>query len=200
MGHSQAEKAETHQRIVATASKKFRENGLDGIGVSDLMKAAGTTAGGFYKHFESRDDLVAEAVGAAFGAFDARVKEGFAKNRPVTLQHLLTEYLEVEHRDNPGEGCPFVALSSDLARSDRRTRSIATVQLAHTLELLTNLLGGGTAARTDAIVAYSAMIGAVGLARLANDDALSREILTRTHSALTQLTSAKKKRSAARRD
>ena len=66
MGHSQAEKAATHQRIVDVAARRFRELGLDGIGVADVMKEAGMTVGGFYKHFESRDELVTEALGAAF--------------------------------------------------------------------------------------------------------------------------------------
>ena len=57
MGHSRAEKAKTHKRIVAIASKKFREEGLAGIGIAELMKEAGLTVGGFYKHFDSRDDL-----------------------------------------------------------------------------------------------------------------------------------------------
>ena len=67
MGHSRAEKAKTHKRIVAIASKRFREEGLAGVGIADLMKEAGLTVGGFYKHFDSRDDLVAEAVGSALG-------------------------------------------------------------------------------------------------------------------------------------
>ena len=67
MGHSKAEKTKTHKRIVAIASKNFREEGLAGIGIAELMKEAGLTAGGFYKHFDSRDDLMAEAFGSALG-------------------------------------------------------------------------------------------------------------------------------------
>jgi TetR/AcrR family transcriptional regulator, transcriptional repressor for nem operon len=67
MGHSRAEKAKTHERIVALASKRFREKGLEGIGMAELMKQAGLTVGGFYKHFGSRDDLVAQALGSAVG-------------------------------------------------------------------------------------------------------------------------------------
>ena len=67
MGHSTAEKAKTHKRIVAIAAKRFREKGLAGFGIAELMKEAGLTVGGFYKHFDSRDDLVAEAVSSALG-------------------------------------------------------------------------------------------------------------------------------------
>ena len=66
MGHSRAEKAKTRERIVTLASKRFREKGLTGIGIAELMKEAGLTVGGFYKHFGSRDDLVAEAILASF--------------------------------------------------------------------------------------------------------------------------------------
>jgi len=69
MGHSRAQKAKTHKRIVSIASKKFREEGLAGVGIAELMKEAGLTVGGFYKHFDSRDDLVAEAVSSAFGGW-----------------------------------------------------------------------------------------------------------------------------------
>src|ERR1700747_2643234 len=65
--HSRAEKTRTHKRIVSLASKRFREKGLAGIGIAELMKGAGLTVGGFYKHFDSRDDLVAEALGSAVG-------------------------------------------------------------------------------------------------------------------------------------
>jgi TetR/AcrR family transcriptional repressor of nem operon len=188
MGHSQADKARTHDRIVAAASKEFREKGLNGIGVADIMTLAGSSAGGFYKHFASRGALVAEAVEAAFGAFDARIHAGAVAGRPVTFDHLLDEYLDVQHRDNPGDGCPFATLSSDLARSGEVTRTIATTQLEHAIELLASLMGcdDASVARTEAILAYTAMIGAVSLARLANDDALSRDILERTRAALTR--------------
>ena len=64
MGHSRAQKAKTHERIIKLASKRFREQGLAGMGIAELMKEAGLTVGGFYKHFKSRDDLVAESVGS----------------------------------------------------------------------------------------------------------------------------------------
>ena len=98
MGHSQADKAKTHDRIVATASRRFREKGLDGIGVADLMKASGTTAGGFYKHFASRDALVAEALGAAFGSWDKRVQRGESRGDAVHLRSAS--------RRVPGRGAP----------------------------------------------------------------------------------------------
>jgi TetR/AcrR family transcriptional repressor of nem operon len=193
MGHSQVNKARTHERIVATASKQFREKGLNGIGVADLMKAAGTTAGGFYKHFDSRDALVAEAVEAAFCAFGARIQEDSAAGNPWTFERLADEYLSATHRDNPADGCPMSAFSSELARADARTRTIATGHIAQGLEAMAGLLNAPapSTARTQAIVAYAAMVGAMSLARLANDETLSREILERTRDALLELAARK---------
>ena len=73
MGYSKAQRAKTHERIVKLAAKRFREEGLAGIGIAGLMKEAGLTVGGFYKHFDSRNDLVAEAVNSAFGGWKRRV-------------------------------------------------------------------------------------------------------------------------------
>src|SRR5882724_7373636 len=85
MGHSKAEKAQTHKRIVTIASKRFREDGLAEVGISELMKEAGLTVGGFYKHFESRDDLVAEALSSAFGGWKRRVEAAKAGGPSVSL-------------------------------------------------------------------------------------------------------------------
>jgi AcrR family transcriptional regulator len=74
MGYSKAQKARTHKRIVTIASKRFREKGLAGFGIAELMKEAGLTVGGFYKHFDSRDDLVAEAINSAFGDWQRRAE------------------------------------------------------------------------------------------------------------------------------
>jgi TetR/AcrR family transcriptional regulator, transcriptional repressor for nem operon len=76
VGYSQAQKEKTHKRIVAIASKRFREKGLAGFGIAELMKEAGLTVGGFYKHFDSRDELVAEALSDAFGVWQLLNRAG----------------------------------------------------------------------------------------------------------------------------
>ena len=102
MGHSKAQKAKTHERIVKLASKRFREEGLAGIGIAELMKEAGLTVGGFYKHFDSRDHLVAEAVDSAFGGWKRRVDAAKSSASPVSYEELIDDYLNEAHRDNPG--------------------------------------------------------------------------------------------------
>src|ERR1700676_2788677 len=98
MGYSKSDKAETHARILSAAAKRFRELGLEGIGVADVMKEAGVTVGAFYKHFDSRDELVVEALATAFQDLDRW------EQQTDTLTNALKNYLSEEHRDAPGTG------------------------------------------------------------------------------------------------
>jgi TetR/AcrR family transcriptional repressor of nem operon len=182
MGHSKAEKAKTHKRIVAIASKRFREHGLVGIGIAELMREAGLTVGGFYKHFKSRDALVAEAVGSALGVWKRQLDAAASGGAPFTYESLVDDYLREAHRNNPGTGCPVVALAGDIARSDKRTRALVTRQIRDNIELLATLIRKtdrkykGTA-RSRAVLTYCALVGAIGGARMVSDKQLSREIL-----------------------
>ena len=179
MGYSRAQKAKTHERIVKLASKRFREEGLAGIGIAELMKEAGLTVGGFYKHFDSRDHLVAEAVDSAFGGWKRRVEAAKSGGPPVSYEKLIDEYLNEAHRDNPGTGCAFSALAPEIARSDKRTRALASEQVRNDIQLIATLLPGRDKwrARSRAVLIFSALVGAMSLARAVSDEALSREIL-----------------------
>jgi TetR/AcrR family transcriptional regulator, transcriptional repressor for nem operon len=179
MGYSKAQKARTHKRIVAIASKRFREKGLAGFGIAELMKEAGLTVGGFYKHFDSRDALVAEAVSSAFGDWQRRVDATASGGPPVSYAKLIDDYLSDAHRKNPGTGCAFSALAPEIARSDKRTRALTTEQVRNDLDLIAGLLPGkdNRAARSRAILIFSALVGAMSLARAVSDESLSREIL-----------------------
>src|SRR5260370_9584512 len=140
MGHSRAEKAETHERIVSLASKRFREKGLTGIGTAELMKEAGLTGGGFYKHFDSRDDLVAEALGSAQGPWKRLMDAAASGGPPVTYDSLIDSYLSEAHRNHPSTGCPVGALAGDVARSDKRPRPPPTNLICERLQRLPPLL------------------------------------------------------------
>ena len=179
MGHSKAQKATTHKRIVAIAAKRFREKGVAGVGIAELMKEAGLTVGGFYKHFDSRDDLVAEAVSAAFGTWKRQVDAAASGGPPLTYAKLIDDYLNEAHRDDPGTGCAYSALAEEISRSDKRTRALASEQIRNDLQLIAGLLPGKNrrAARSRAILTFSALVGALSLARAVSDQALSREIL-----------------------
>ena len=181
MRHSKDEKARTHKRIVAVASKKLREEGLAGIGIANLMNEAGLTVGGFYKHFKSRDALVAEAVGSSLGMWKDQLAAAAAGGPPLTYESLVDDYLSEAHRNHPGTGCPISALAGDLARSDKRTRALVTQRIRENMELLATLIrdryGDKGTARSQAVSTYCALVGAISLARAIADEQLSREIL-----------------------
>ncbi|MCW4116805.1 TetR/AcrR family transcriptional regulator [Aurantimonas sp. MSK8Z-1] len=181
MARSQVEKAETHRRIVEVASRRFREKGIDGIGVADVMKEAGLTVGGFYKHFASRDELVREALGEAYGGWSALVAEGERAGQPVSFADIAGDYLSERHRQGKGGGCPFAALAPDIARCDEKTRGEATAELERAIEVLTDVRGGkgdDASRRRAAIVAYATLVGAMTLARIPEGGALGEEILS----------------------
>ena len=179
MGYSKAEKTETHKRIVRIASKRLRDSGLAEVGIAEVMKEAGRTVGGFYKHFDSRDDLVAEAVRSALGTWKRQVDAATSGGPPFPYAKLVDDYLSEAHRNNPGAGCPYSALAGELARSGKRTRALVTEQIRNDIQLISDLLPGKDkrAARSKAILTLSALVGAMALARVVSDEALYREIL-----------------------
>ena len=120
MRKSKEEAAETRKRIVTAAAGEFREHGIVATGLADLMKAAGLTHGGFYKHFESKDQVVAEACAEAVRVLMEKLEAAPSKGS------ALGSYLSIRHRDDPATGCPLAALGSELARSDEKTREAAT--------------------------------------------------------------------------
>ncbi len=178
MGHSKADKDESHDRIVQVAAARFRETGVDGVGVADLMKEAGLTHGGFYRHFDSRDELVAEAIERALME-GGRVVEALANSKHSSLATLVDGYLSAAHRDGLAASCAVTTLAGDVARSNDRARSAYTRQVGAYLELLTRLIVGDKEKlrRAKAIAALSTLVGAVSIARAVNDEKLSREIL-----------------------
>jgi TetR/AcrR family transcriptional repressor of nem operon len=190
MKKSKLEAAETRRRIVKTAAAEFRRNGIHATGLSDVMAAAGLTHGGFYRHFGSKDQLVAEACAAAMASAGeptaASACYGVGNDG---LEAILTRYLCTDHRDNPSEGCVFAALGTELARSDDKTRAEAT---AGFLKLVDAVAGqyrrtNPKAAKARALVAVSATIGAVIVSRIVTDPELSAAILQQTKKHLLNL-------------
>ena len=174
MGYSKSDKAETHTRIVRVAAKRFRERGLEGIWVADVMKEAGVTVGGFYKHFGSRDELVVEALAAAFMDLDV-----WEEHTP-DMAHLLQNYLTEAHRDAPGTGCAMGALLGDMTRGSKSARALYTARVKQSLAFTSALLPSGARAdkRGRALLNLSALLGAINLSRAVSDPDLSREILS----------------------
>jgi TetR/AcrR family transcriptional repressor of nem operon len=184
MRQSRAEKAKTHDRIVTIASARIREAGIEGPGVAEIMHAAGLTHGGFYKHFGSRDDLIAEAADRAFADGRRTIRE-VTDGAPDPLAAFADWYLSTQHRDNPATGCPVAALSADMRQGDDRVRAAYRRHVERYLAKLERLLGGGQDARRRSTFALSTLVGSVVLARAIDDEALSDEILRDAREALT---------------
>ena len=186
MRQSRAEKANTHKRIVDVASKRIREQGLDGPAVAEIMEAAGLTHGGFYKHFESRDDLIAEATESAMAAADRHVLQ-LTDHAQDPLAAFADWYLSREHRDHPGAGCAVPTLGDDVRRGDDRLRAVYRQQVERYLDNVERFLGGGEHARQRAIVAVSALVGAVVMSRAVDDQALADEISSAVSQGINEL-------------
>jgi TetR/AcrR family transcriptional repressor of nem operon len=182
MGSSQADKAASHERIVTVASRRIRRDGIDNVSVSDLMSEAGLTHGGFYRHFDSRDELVAEAIADALAQGSQRVRASSELGRPAALAAIVDGYLSRLHRDKPETGCAVAALPTDIARTDARVRAAYSQQVRSYLDLLTELAPARD--RDEAHLILAALVGALVLARAVDDRALSNEILDRVTNAL----------------
>ena len=170
MRKSREEAAQTRRRIVEAASREFRKNGIVATGLNDLMKAAGLTHGGFYKHFASKDQLVAEAT---VSAMDSILEELAAH---PTVNSAVAGYLSTRHRDNPASGCPLAAIGGELARSDKKTRAAATAGFVRLVDILAGKARTADV-RRQALVSAVTMIGAVTMSRVVSDPKLSAEIL-----------------------
>jgi TetR/AcrR family transcriptional repressor of nem operon len=181
--------AESRERILAVAAKLFREKGFDGIGLADIMKAARLTHGGFYRHFGSKDDLEAQAIGVALATTTADWSRLIEHAAARPLSALTDEYLSPRHRDDPGKGCAFAALGADVARQGERVRSAFTAGLKPFLQLLSNTIPGRSKAvrRRKAIATMAELIGTLILARAVDDTALSDEILAATSLNLSEV-------------
>ena len=180
MRKSRKETAKTRKRIVAAASAELREHGIVATGLADLMKAAGLTRGGFYKHFRSKADLLREVTTASIESSTATMKANTDK-RPGQkgLNAAVASYLSPDHRDRPRNGCPLAAMGVELARADGKTRAAATEGFLNYVEVLASHCDSlpPDQAKKRAIAAATTMIGALTMARVVKDAKLSESIL-----------------------
>ena len=176
---SRQQAAASREKILEAAARGFRERGLDGIGVADLMKDAGFTHGGFYAHFDSKENLMAEACAHALDGALERWRRLHDADPARALQAIVQHYLSPRHLSDPGAGCAIAALGSDLARHGPAVRDAVTTRLAALMEILAAAMPGRTRAarRKKALAAYASLVGAVVLARAVDDPAMARDIL-----------------------
>ena len=177
---SRIQEAENHERILDVAARLFRERGIDGIGVSDLMKAAGLTHGGFYGHFKSKEDLVAQACARAVLRMRQNWTNVIDQATGDPLEALATTYLTPKHRDGAGRGCPMAALGSEIARQGPSVRRAFTDELRPFLEYLSRIVHGksNNSRRQKALATYAGLVGALIVSRAIDDPDLSNEILS----------------------
>jgi len=177
MRHSKEEKAASHERIVAIAAARIRESGTEQPGVAEIMRAAGLTHGGFYKHFGSREELILEAVERALADSESRVAE-LTAGAEDPLAAFADAYLSTAHRDDAATGCGVVALGTDVPRVGGPAREAYRAQVERYLAYLEQLMeGDDEETRRRATVTLSAMVGAVMIARALGPTPRSDEIL-----------------------
>jgi TetR/AcrR family transcriptional regulator, transcriptional repressor for nem operon len=184
-------KLATRQRIIETAGRRFKRDGIDGSGVATLMKDAGLTNGAFYAHFESKEDLVATAVSDQLR--DQRERLAAVAPGRAGLEQIVRSYLSPEHRDHPEEGCPSAALLDEITRCGDPTKQAYTDSVLAFIDDIAARLAprDPQSARTTVLSVYALMIGTLQLSRALTDPRLSDDLLEQgIRNALTVLDAA----------
>ena len=185
---SREQMAQNRQLILDEASRLFRERGFDAVTVADVMKAAGQTHGGFYGHFKSKDALIAAAVAHSLSGEAAGMAD---------LQAWMDAYLSPLHLDHPEQGCPAASMAGLLRLQAPEARRAMRCGFEAQIERLADALPGDDAARRRraAFGQWSAMVGAIVLARAVDDTDLANEVLRETRAWLDSVSSASERAS-----
>jgi TetR/AcrR family transcriptional repressor of nem operon len=170
-------------RIVETASRMFRLHGMENVAVTDIMKESGFTHGGFYNHFDSKDELAAEAIASAFDVVAGDLSEKLAsgKHPQESLSSFVARYLSPRHRDAKSGGCPASALAVDAARNGKAVQTAFVKGIETYLDIIAAQMGADEhEARQQAIALFSGLVGAMMLSRAVknSDPALADELLS----------------------
>jgi TetR/AcrR family transcriptional regulator, transcriptional repressor for nem operon len=171
--HKQA----TRQRIIETAGRRLKRDGIDGSGVATLMADAGLTNGAFYAHFASKDDLVATTVADQL----REQRESLSAVAPgrAGVEQYVREYLSVQHRDNPGDGCPSAALLEEIGRGTDAVKRAYTDGLLAVIDDIAARLDPDDppSARVQALSVFALMTGTLQLSRALADRQLADAVL-----------------------
>jgi TetR/AcrR family transcriptional regulator, transcriptional repressor for nem operon len=177
VSRDQAEK--NRQTVINVASQLFREHGFDGIGLKDLMEAAGLTQGAFYKQFASKDDLAAQASKRALESISGQWSAAIESNPEDPLGAVVAHYLSMGHREQRGAGCPLPALAADAARQGADVKASFEAGIRKYLVTLKGWVGGasGEDSTDRAMATLSTMVGALMLSRAVNNKRLAKRLL-----------------------
>ncbi|MEU4450437.1 TetR/AcrR family transcriptional regulator [Nocardioides sp. NPDC023903] len=175
--YSPEHKEATRRRMIETAGRRLKSDGIDGSGIATLVADAGLTNGAFYGHFASKEDLVASVVTQQL-ADQVAVVDALPAGL-ASVEAFLREYLSAEHRDDPAEGCPSAALLDEIGRCDATTRDAYTDGARSMIEAISRHLDEGDAQQTDerSIGIFTLLVGSLQLARAVTDAELSDRIL-----------------------
>jgi TetR/AcrR family transcriptional repressor of nem operon len=175
------QKAETHDRILAAAARSFREHGAESNGIGSVMKELGLTKGGFYRHFDSKGDLLAEAVNFAFAQVGDNMV-AVAKSAPPgrELHAMIDRYLSPEHANAPGAGCVVAALGTEFSRQPLAIRKRINQSLFQYRERLLPFIPGRTPEekRERFGILFASMSGVLISARATADPKAREAMLT----------------------
>jgi TetR/AcrR family transcriptional regulator, transcriptional repressor for nem operon len=190
MGFSQAQKAESRQRVLDVAARQIREHGLEALGVADCMRSAGLTHGAFYGHFSSRDALIVAALEQAMTRGETRVMSratDAADHDKTPFKAIADAYLHPAHAENPGTGCALCALAGDAAHANADVKGLYTTYLRRLADQLTQAARGadpsanGNKHEALGLGVAATIVGAITLARAVDDPELGLSILTQAH-------------------
>jgi TetR/AcrR family transcriptional repressor of nem operon len=172
MRYSAEHKAQNHENILSVAARSFREYGADVSGIGTVMKKVGLTKGGFYRHFENKDDLFVEAVTRAFDEMGKGMAE-VAKSAPEgqALRAMIERYLSTRHANAPGTGCVIAALGPELTRKPPAVRKRIEAALDAYRERLLPFVPGRTREErlSKSRLLFSSMAGVLMIARITSD-------------------------------
>ncbi|MGU3293209.1 TetR/AcrR family transcriptional regulator [Williamsia sp. M5A3_1d] len=177
MARQDTRKERTRARMIETAGRRLKTDGIDGSGMSTLMSDAGLTNGAFYAHFGSKTDLVAAAVADQLRTQHDSIAS-LADSR-AALEAFIADYLSTDHRDHPADGCPSAALLTDISRSKDTVRGSYTTEIEQIIALLAERIHSPepAAARVKAIGLITTLVATMQLARAISDPAASDEVL-----------------------
>jgi TetR/AcrR family transcriptional repressor of nem operon len=168
------------QKIVKDASRRVRAEGMNGAAVAAVMRDAGLTHGGFYKHFESKDELLLESLHQGFREIgDALVEAAEKSHREIAWKAVVKRYLSLEYCDHAERGCPLPALAPELARTDKPMKAAIVGELIEYKNRMLPYMPGRRAADKERafFAIFSAMIGAVAIARILPDAEARAKVL-----------------------
>ncbi|WP_433016316.1 TetR/AcrR family transcriptional regulator [Kribbella sp. CA-294648] len=176
--YTKEHKQETRQRIIATAGRRFKRNGIDGSGVATLMEDAGLTNGAFYSHFASKDELVATAIADQLRTLHDNIVAQADPGRPG-LEQIVRWYLSVEHRDDRSDGCPNAALLDEIGRCADETKQAYTDGVLLVIDGLAARMAphDPLSARVKALSLLGMLAGTLQLSRALTDPHLADALL-----------------------